>query len=173
MKKLILAFVMMAGLTSAQEFGYFSRADFNSEWSPTNVVLNAGDQLIFLATDHYSFGINLTDGDGNLHYIPSDYIILTSGSSAYPVESRILVGPAIISPNHPYGSYLAYKIIRAETVGVSTTPLNIISLPDDNNGDVEILIESSTDLLSWTPVYSGSAGTSNNAAFIRTRLIQN
>jgi hypothetical protein len=49
--------------------------------------------------------------------------------------------------------------------------MNIIALPADNNGDVDLLVEVSADLLSWTPIYSGSAGTSNSAAFFRTRLI--
>ena len=77
-----------------------------------------------------------------------------------------------ISANVDYVHYVAYKITRPDTI-VAVSPMNIVALPGDNNGDVELLVEASTDLMSWTPIYSGSAGTSNNAAFIRTRLIQN
>jgi hypothetical protein len=66
--------------------------------------------------------------------------------------------------------YCSYKITRPDVV-VEVSPMNIIALPADNNGDVDLLVEVSADLLSWTPIYSGSAGTSNSAAFFRTRLI--
>jgi hypothetical protein len=69
---------------------------------------------------------------------------------------------------------VAIKVTDANLhTGSDGQPLNIVTLPADNGGDVELLVERSDDLLNWTPVYSGSAGTSNSAAFFRTRLINN
>ena len=79
----------------------------------------------------------------------------------------IIAGPCKIQLSGADG-YCSYKITRHE---VTASPMNIIALPSDNNGDVDVLVEASTDLITWTPIYSGSAGTSNNAAFFRTRLI--
>ena len=66
-------------------------------------------------------------------------------------------------------AFFIYKIVNSFDVDLK--PMNIISLPEDNNGDMNLVVETSTDLQTWTPVYSGSAGTSGTAAFFRTRLI--
>jgi hypothetical protein len=89
-------------------------------------------------------------------------------SSPIP-DAGTIAGPCRIRL-YDAGKYCSYKITRPDVV-VEASPMNIIALPADNNGDVDLLVEVSADLLSWTPIYSGSAGTSNSAAFFRTRLI--
>jgi len=172
MKKLIvlICFGLVAGAIAEVEYGSLMG---NAE----SVTLAAGETFTLLANNFNKGGgaINLYSPPSANSYIELDYYY--HQTAAY--DSRtfhatlgnygVIAGPCRIELSSSSG-YCSYKITRHE---VTASPMNIISLPDTNNGDVDVLIESSTDLLSWTPVYSGSAGTSNNAAFFRTRLIQN
>lgn len=82
------------------------------------------------------------------------------------LAGRTVIGPCRVMNDNIYNMF-AYKINRAE---VFTTPMNIITLPAEVTNDVNLVVESSPDLETWTPVYSGSAGTSGTEAYFRTRL---
>ena len=145
--------------------------------SAQSVTLSEGETLTVMANNFNNYGVS--SDDINLSFPPNydmyvglDFFAIYSGSQNTDVNASTpyfgtIVGPCRIQLTQT-GKYCSYKITRHE---VTASPMNIVSLPSDNNGDVELLIETSTDLLTWTPVYSGSAGTSNNAAFFRTRLI--
>ena len=149
--------------------------------STQSVIVEVGETFTVLANNFNA--LNLQDIE--ISFPPDytttvdlDFYIYNSDASGqiftknnYIENAGIIVGPCKVRLLSA-ARYCSYKVTKPDAMA-SSTPMNIISLPDDNNGDVELLIESSTDLQSWTPVYSGSAGMSNNAAFIRTRLIQN
>ena len=189
MKKLIalLCVGLVVGAVAEVEYGYFIRSSSDTDWVPQSVSINADDQLVVLSwngsiTESSYAHLNCDDNSGNQVNLSMGSLGIFTHNTGYDssvaafgsLEQRTIIGPLTIAPNisSRMGTYLSYKIIRPDAV-VNTSPMNIISLPDDNNGDVELLVESSTDLQNWTPVYSGSAGMSNNAAFFRTRLIQN
>jgi hypothetical protein len=50
-----------------------------------------------------------------------------------------------------------------------TTPSTAVVIPDDAGGPVEIILESSTDLVSWIPTNPGTYGTSTPQRFFRVR----
>ena len=170
MKRILLVLVMMCGSAIAVEYGNFWITPSNS--IPSFVTLNDGDFCTLLGNrshfyiiSHPSAAISVTNGYGTRNSYGENYNSIT--------------GPAIIIPYvndliNDGTYYLPFKIIRASEAesSASPTPLNIISLPADNNGDLDLLIETSTDLQSWTPIYSDSIGTTGTASFIRTRLIQ-
>ena len=158
--------VMMCGSAIAVEYGNFWITPSNS--TPSSVTLNEGDVYVGLGTWRQHLILSTLDGTTEVEF----YI---SGDKRE--EVRTIIGPAIIAPDlDQYSStaFWSFKIIRASETesSASPTPLNIISLPADNNGDLDLLIETSTDLQSWTPIYSDSIGTTGTASFIRTRLIQ-
>lgn len=172
MKKLIMLLCagLVAGAVTEEEYGRFYRASYNDEWSPSSqIILNAGERLGF-SKAYYMSGGYLQSSLG----VSVAFDITFDTGQTYPSTTYYMsgfTGPCTIDlKNDSSCLRLEYTITRHE---VTASPMNIVALPGDNNGDVELLVEASTDLMSWTPVYSGSAGTANNAAFIRTRLIQN
>ncbi|SRR6266567_4286353 len=49
------------------------------------------------------------------------------------------------------------------------TPSNAVVIPADSGGPVKIILESSTDLITWTPAIPGTYGTSTEKRFFRVR----
>ncbi len=167
---------MMCGSAIAVEYGCFQRADSTESWSHT-VNLAEGDVFIYLNAYRGTNGENQQE----------TFFNYTNSLTAFTIKldtveythsnhecMRTICGPCTLTPSDSRNQTVIvnYKIIRASEA-TSPTPLNIISLPADNNGDLDLLIETSTDLQSWTPIYSDSIGATGTASFIRTRLINN
>jgi hypothetical protein len=184
MKKQITLLVLISAVSTfgLDEFGYFSRTSGSASWNQNSVVLESGDAFTILSFDSSNFTILLDVGDGSPKHLDSAILVgrdhLATTDSAYgfsyPAEQRTIVGPATISINSTDQSYptcyIAYKISRAET---SVSPANIISLPADSNGNIELIFESSTDLQTWESVYSFTYNSANQShKFFRTRLIK-
>jgi len=51
----------------------------------------------------------------------------------------------------------------------SFVPSGAVVIPADSGGPVNIILESSTDLITWTPALSGTYGTSTTNRFFRVR----
>jgi hypothetical protein len=176
----LLCVGLSAGAVADVEYGHFVRATTTDAWTPASITLNEGERIVIvngdgLFTDAYSEKYRqafLVDYGGNIIVRTIVFRFSSFDTDSWSTENdRIIVGACVVAPKtgEDNGKIIDYKIVRNET---NTSPMNIVSLPDDNNGDVDLLVESSTDLQNWTAVYSGSAGTSNNAAFFRTRLIR-
>ncbi|MFL2860192.1 MAG: hypothetical protein ACJZ85_01475 [Pontiellaceae bacterium] len=166
MKRILFALVMMCGSAIAVEYGNIWVTPSNS--TPPSITLNEGDAYIAVGNEQQRFYVSKPN-------ISNEQIRLLSMSSNDRESARTFYGPVVLTPSSAISSFWSYKIIRTSETesSASPTPLNIISLPADNNGDLDLLIETSTDLQSWTPIYSDSIGATGTASFIRTRLINN
>ena len=70
--------------------------------------------------------------------------------------------------SHRRCAVLHYKLTRASDMEYRN--MNIISIPEDTLGDgKQVVVESSSDLQTWTPVHSSSV--SGDSAFFRTRIV--
>ena len=49
---------------------------------------------------------------------------------------------------------------------------NTVVIPDDGGGPVQIIFESSTDLITWTAANPGTYGTTNQKRFFRLRAVR-
>lgn len=155
---------------AGEEFGYFNRADSTDPWDKV-VSLKEGDVMVFLSCDSTSWAMNLT--------MPGGYSLTLSAESQLGfyagyfntelMERRTIVGPCDVAPLNG-GRYIAYKIIRA--FNQSVQPNNVITLPTDLNGNMQVIMETSDDLLSWEQVYSFTQHTNQNTRYFRTRLVQ-
>ena len=172
MKKTILSVIigLACALSAvADEYGYLKGTN--------TVTLAEGEQLIILSMIRGSVNSSWT-GKIVIEFPPEWIDPELGGNNIYSVEigrdsdlaHRTFIGPCEIRAATTDRDIFAYK---KTSTGVFTNPMNVVMLPADNNGDVDLLVETSADLETWTPVYSGSVGTSNSASFIRTRLIQN
>lgn len=61
--------------------------------------------------------------------------------------------------------------ITTPTVQQSTVPANAVVIPTDATGPVQILLESSGDLVNWTPSLPGMYGNTYSNRFFRVRAI--
>ena len=180
MKKLIGMFLVVGVLSSAHaytEYGYFYRSNHTSSFTPENITLNAGDKFVMLrdsgeknwtsyfdvSHDGNTYGINLSDKRYDSGH----------GYMYEPENMRTIAGPRTLTPRNTENNALRidYKIVRAHDT--SLQPSNVISLPADFNGDMEVIVETTTDLLNWSQVYSFTHNsTSQGSRFFRTRVIQ-
>lgn len=161
---------------SGEEYGYFSKTGGATEWpAPNTVTLHDGDRMVVLHSQRTNTDLKMTDRHGVIHNIDMELLcvyISTVGVSSQSLEQRTLVGPATITPAAYSGSaYISYKIIRASDNSIK--PTNVISLPADPDGDMQLVFESSDDLLTWYQEFSFTHNSTNQSSrFFRTRLIQ-
>lgn len=159
MKKMILSMIIGTACVLsavADEYGCFYRpsGDLGTPWNKV-VTLFDGDVMFIMGAED-AFRLDVTFPDGNM-------------------DSRSLgevVGPCDVVPTDwNYVTYITYKIVRASDNSIN--PSNVISLPTDTNGDMQLVFESSDDLLTWDQVYSFTHNSTNQTSrFFRTRLIQ-
>jgi len=86
--------------------------------------------------------------------------------------------PKFLSPVrievHSNGGQSEKAIVCLKITEVSDTsviPTNTVVIPADASGPVEIILESSEDLITWTPASSGSYGASTSKRFFRVRTV--
>jgi hypothetical protein len=176
-KVLCLVVALVCALSAvADEYGYFIR-DIVDPWEDSPVSLHTGDRMVILASDGSgsSWGVELTFPNGMVKQLSGETHLGISHGSQYNesglAESRTIVGPCDVIPIRATATYISYKIIRASDNSIK--PTNVISLPADVDGDMQLVFESSDDLLEWTQVYSFTHNSTNQASrFFRTRLIQ-
>jgi hypothetical protein len=100
-----------------------------------------------------------------------------------PIVPLIIEGPTDLSLSLLLGSdpgtgafanvviLLKDKISGSLGTQSSQIPLNTVVIPTDASGPVDIILESSTDLVNWTPALPGSYATSNSERFFRVRAV--
>ena len=120
--------------------------------------------------------------------------ILSLGGTSYSQEFKnssltTVRGPATITAeakgalnaSNPARALVTIKVLtEAEYLsgGVSiqpstSVPSNSVVIPEDATGPVTILLESSTDLITWTSALPGSYGQSTVKRFFRVRAVAN
>ena len=94
--------------------------------------------------------------------------LLVNGGIDVSTKTPIVVGPATITlsaNNNNYGLCTIELLSPSEPF----TPSNAVVIPADAGGPVNIILESSTDLITWTSASPGTYGTSTEKRFFRVR----
>ena len=68
-------------------------------------------------------------------------------------------------------TFATFSITRANAVP-SVTPSNAVVIPTDATGTFQVILESSTDLITWTAANPGSYSGSTQQRFFRTRIVR-
>ena len=98
---------------------------------------------------------------------------LFSSSSVSKMTSLVIAGPRqlkIYFEGYDKGM-VSYKIKSNEN-SPAMVPSTAVVIPEDTMGGVEIVLESSTDLVNWTRANPGVYGSSEQKRFFRVRAIQ-
>jgi hypothetical protein len=100
---------------------------------------------------------------------------LFSGSSAAPATIPFEVsGPVTITLN-PFQTHIDYAVATLEVTrpaSPSVTPSNAAVIPVDANGTFNVILESSTDLITWTAANPGDYSGNTVKRFFRTRIVR-
>ncbi len=94
------------------------------------------------------------------------------GSSFIPFE---IAGPASIALRPPDESTQNYAIATLEVTrpaSPSVTPSNAAVIPVDANGTFTVILESSTDLITWTAANPGDYSGNTVKRFFRSRIVK-
>jgi len=147
----------------AQEYisEVFQRNDPNGETS-TLITVDTGQIL-----EIYSW----SGGNANVQKSGVRSGLPTSVVTAWPIR---VVGPAeIVSVSPGYGQtyFFTYKKIFNASSSSSVIPANAVVIPADSTGSVQIILESSTDLITWTQANPGTYGASTIKRFFRIRAV--
>lgn len=141
---------------------------------PTNLVnFNYAvqtNQIITLVGYDWTYKpqIKGTFPDGTQVFIMPTYTT-TSGAIATPLATQIITGLTNILIA-PYG-FATFKIETPATANY--IPANAVVIPTDATGPVQIILESSADLVNWTSALPGTYGSSATNRFFRVRAVAN
>ncbi len=88
-----------------------------------------------------------------------------------------LVGPATVILNN--STVVGFKLVATESKASVKTPVesggsvpsNAVVIPSDLTGPVQILLEASPDLVTWTSAEPGTYGASSTNRFFRVRAV--
>jgi hypothetical protein len=105
---------------------------------------------------------------------PFPYFKVAEFTSSAPFKGGIFAGPIRVEID-PKGlkALITYRLTDT-TSGLSAAgPSNTVVIPEDVAGPVSIILESSTDLVTWTAANPGMYGSSTAKRFFRLRATQN
>jgi hypothetical protein len=97
------------------------------------------------------------------------------GGSVSSVSPLPLVGPATITIASGAGTVLGIRIVNTDLTssGTSSIPSTAVVIPQDATGPVQIILESSRDLINWNAATPGTYGSNATNRFFRVRAIAN
>ena len=180
---LLLSLVIGFYSLSAAEHGYLSYQHVNNgsnsvqTYDDVIITLSEGDYITFSAGNSpngYSPRIEVELPDESTILYEASEIGAHRNNYTVPVPQKI-VGPCILRLCS-YGQvqsgpvYIAYELTRASD-NTSSLPSNSVVIPTDATGDVEIILESSEDLVNWTSADPGTYGSSTDKRFFRVRAV--
>ena len=82
-----------------------------------------------------------------------------------------IVGPASLVVENSPGFRIVTFRLRDNTSTTTTTPTSAVVIPTDATGPVDVILESSTDLVNWTQANPGTYGASTTKRFFRVRAV--
>jgi hypothetical protein len=104
--------------------------------------------------------------------------LITDPDISSDVRKPLIVGPATLEIVQSYtgassqqlATFITYRKINQQ-LSPATTPSNTVVIPTDAIGPVEIVMESSVDLVNWTAATPGTYGASTEKRFFRLRAV--
>jgi hypothetical protein len=131
---------------------------------------NTNSAVITVSSNSYA-NVKSIYGDGQL-VINMQGFGFTLGD-ADPRNNLCIAGPATIQLRAQccayYQSFATIEVIGPVT---QSTPSTAVVIPADAGGPVNIILESSTDLLNWSGSLPGTYGTSTTNRFFRVRAVR-
>ncbi len=81
-------------------------------------------------------------------------------------------GPGTLTLNVYPPAYQAIATVNVVRSVPTSQLASTVVIPDDGGGPVQIILESSTDLITWTAANPGTYGTTSQKRFFRLRAVR-
>jgi len=142
----------------------------------TTVVIGGNNTRGIIVPDGKVLEIVSYKGDYT-YYIPGATMVSDSVQSGvvlnqtYMSGTQRFSGPGVLNY---YSSYVLALVTYRLVDNVSTTttiPTSAVVIPTDATGPVNVILESSTDLVTWTAANPGTYGASTTKRFFRVRAV--
>lgn len=158
-------------LTTGPNFGEHFKTKTVTGTTPNAIEIAAGRVMHILnfTAENNSTGF-LTVTVGNV----TQRVAVVSNSSTTPPKDLYFSGPATVSfqaLNVAEKALLTYRMFDNVSNAAVATPSSTVVVPADVAGPVDIILESSTDLITWTAATPGSYGSSTSKRFFRVRAV--
>lgn len=105
-----------------------------------------------------------------VNYMIGGYDVNNSTWYSTHANLPVIAGPASLrlvgQHDPPRAAVCTLQITKPSS---TFTPVNTVVIPNDSNGPVTIVLESSTDMVNWIPANPGTYGTSATNRFFRVR----
>lgn len=114
--------------------------------------------------------IQAVGGSVNFYPASSSGSMGTSGTwtSGGVTQGSKIVGPGLFVSGSV--AFMTYRLVD-NVSSTTTTPTSSVVIPTDATGPVKIVLESSTDLVTWTEANPGTYGASTTKRFFRVRAV--
>lgn len=144
-----------------------------------HIDVPSGTIIEFLSLQRESVSSDSPAAEIGLLWLPGSnvpsfpYFKVADFTSSAPYKGGIFAGPIRIEiDTKGYKVAATYRLTNA-TSGLSAAgPSSTVVIPEDATGPVAIILESSTDLVTWTAASPGTYGSSTAKRFFRLRATQ-
>jgi hypothetical protein len=155
-------------------------------YSTNDIVLAAGDTASVLSQINKVSQYDSTTAveiNGVQFLVPNVLALIASpgsgtGSAISQTSGWVFSGPARIrayaggsSSDAGKSSLTTINVLRANAVP-TITPQNAAVIPADAGGNYNVILESSTDLITWTAATPGTYSSTTQKRFFRTRIVK-
>jgi len=150
-------------------FGTLSASGFSQSLITTQVVSDAASTNINIPAGKIMEIVYCSQESSNyLRYTPEGQ----SGASINLLNGfGKLVGPGTFSVQNSMRVIVTYRLLDNIDSSTTTTPTSAVVIPTDATGPVNVILESSTDLVTWTAANPGTYGASTTKRFFRVRAV--
>ena len=160
--KLILAYLILCTALSAQVFNIAGGSGVFGNYPSTVAVPSGKTAIVDFTIIGDSSYLELSAGGGLLR-LPS-----AAGLQRITVQSGTIIRAYGVGA----GSHVFAQVTMQEPSDVpGFLPSNTVVIPSDANGNIEIILESSVDLVTWTAALPGVYGGTDDKRFFRVRAV--
>jgi len=166
----LIGFLSLATRAHGELFTVVLCTDTNSGYATaTNILVSPGSILEWGAVNGVNVAWYLPDSPGSTNFTRR-----LGYSTTWNVQSavRAVVGPALVEISLGGGADLSFCTLKITKQGETFTPSTAVVIPSDAQGPVDIVLESSTNLVQWTQALPGTYGTSSQLRYFRVRAVQ-
>ena len=129
--------------------------------------------VITVATNQYAVVKSADYQDGGLLIINLPGNSFTNNFTDNSVTGLTIAGPATIQLQaQPYSYIPTFVTIQVKDNESQSSPSTAVVIPTDATGPVNIILESSSDLVNWTSALPGTYGSSATNRFFRVRAVR-
>ena len=150
-------------------------ANTNSAAMTTNIVVGTNEIFELLHVRRYPYSVEL-DGVVNIGSTSVTNIYI-AGLTWGVEQGTVIAGPATVSfewwtatPGKSQPLFLTYRTTKQVDTFVANTG---VVIPADAGGPVSVLLETSTNFVSWTQAQPGTYGVSSSERYFRLRAVRN